>query len=136
MMAILTGMWWYHIGVWICIYLIVMLGIFSCVFYLSVCLLWREREKSEVTQSCPTLCDPVDCSLPGSLVHGILQARILQWVAISFSRGSSWPRDRTWVSHFVGRCFYHLSHQGRKVYLELPHGFDQVICLILSCMSC
>ena len=44
---------------------------------------------SEVTQSCPTLCDPVDCSLPGSSVHGILQARILEGVAISFSRGSS-----------------------------------------------
>ena len=44
---------------------------------------------SEVAQSCPTLCDPMDCSLPGSSVHGILQARILEWVAISFSRGSS-----------------------------------------------
>ena len=41
---------------------------------------------SEVNQSCPTLCNPVDCSLPGSSVHGILQARILEWVAISFSR--------------------------------------------------
>jgi len=47
----------------------------------------------EVAQSCPTLCDPVDCSLPGSSVHGILQARILEWIAISFSRGSSQPRD-------------------------------------------
>ena len=47
-----------------------------------------ERE-SEVAQSCPTLCDPVDCSPTGSSVHGILQARILEWVAISFSRGSS-----------------------------------------------
>ena len=46
---------------------------------------------SEVTQSCPTLCDPVDSSPPGSSVHGILQARILEWVAISFSRGSSQP---------------------------------------------
>jgi len=46
----------------------------------------RERER-EVAQSCPTLCDPVDCSPPGSSVHGIFQARILQWVAISFSRG-------------------------------------------------
>ena len=46
-------------------------------------------------KSCPTLCDPVDCSLPGSSVHGILQARILEWVAISFSRGFSQPRDRT-----------------------------------------
>jgi len=48
-----------------------------------------EENISEVTQSCPTLCDPIDCSLPGSSVHGILQARILKWVAISFSRGSS-----------------------------------------------
>ena len=46
-----------------------------------------------VAQSCPTLCNPMDYSLPGSSVHGILQARILEWVAISFSRGSSWPRN-------------------------------------------
>ena len=46
---------------------------------------------SEVAQSCPTLCDPVDCSLPGSSVHGIFQARILEWVAISFSRRSPNP---------------------------------------------
>ena len=52
-----------------------------------------------------TLCDPVDYSPPGSSIHGILQARILEWVAISFSRGSSQPRDRTQVSCIVGRCF-------------------------------
>ena len=46
-----------------------------------------------VAQSCPTLCSPMDCSLPGSSVHGIHQVRILEWVAISFSRGSSQPRD-------------------------------------------
>ena len=63
------------------------------------------ESESEVAQSCPTLCDPVDCSLPGSSVHGILQARILEWVAISFSRGSSRPRDRTQVSHIAGRRF-------------------------------
>ena len=64
----------------------------------------KERKKeSEVTQLCPTLCDPMDCSLPGSSVHGIFQARELEWVAISFSRGSSWPRDRTQVSHTVSR---------------------------------
>ena len=51
-----------------------------------------------VAQSYPTLCNPMDCSLPGSSVHGILQARILKWVALPFSRGSSWLRDRTWVS--------------------------------------
>ena len=60
---------------------------------------------SEVAQSCLTLCDPMDCSLPGSSVHGILQARILEWVAISFSRGSSRPRDQTQVSRTGGRRF-------------------------------
>ena len=48
-------------------------------------------------QSCLSLCDPLDCSLPGSSLHGIFQARILEWVAISFSKGSSPPRDQTWV---------------------------------------
>ena len=62
-------------------------------------------KESEVAQSCPTLCDPVDCSPPGSSIHGILQARILDWVAISFSRGSSRPRDRTQVSCIAGRFF-------------------------------
>ena len=60
---------------------------------------------NEVAQSCPTLCDPLDCSLPGSSVHEIFQARILEWVAISFCRRSSQPRDWTWVSHIVGRRF-------------------------------
>ena len=55
--------------------------------------------------SCVQLCDPMDCSPPGSSVHGIFQARVVEWVAISFSRGSSWPRDRTWVSRIVDRCF-------------------------------
>ena len=56
-------------------------------------------KKKKWAQSCPTLCDPVDCSLQGSSVHGIFQARVLEWVAISFSRGSSRPRDRTCVAH-------------------------------------
>ena len=79
---------------------------------------------SEVTQLCPTLatprtiacltlCDPMDCSPPHSSVHGIFQARVLEWVAISFSRGSSQPRDRTWLGLPHGRqTLYHLSHQG------------------------
>ena len=50
-------------------------------------------KESEVAQSCPTLCDPVGCSPPGSSVHRIFQARILEWVAISFPKGSSWSRD-------------------------------------------
>ena len=58
-----------------------------------------------VTQSCLTLCDPMDYSPQGSSVHGILQARILEWVAFPFSRGSSPPRDRTWVSGIAGRFF-------------------------------
>ena len=68
--------------------------------------------ESEVAQSCPTLCDPMDCSLPGSSVHEIFQAIVLEWVAISFSRGSSQLRDRTWASRIVDRCFYRMSHQG------------------------
>ena len=52
-----------------------------------------KESESEVTQSCLTRCAPMDCSLPGSSVHGIFQARILEWFAISFSRRSSQPRD-------------------------------------------
>ena len=63
------------------------------------------KVKVLVIQSCPTLCNPVDCSPPGSSVHGILQARILEWVAISFSRQSSRPRDQTQVSCTAGRFF-------------------------------
>ena len=60
---------------------------------------------SEVAQSCPTLCDPVDCGSPGSSVHAILQARILEWIAISFSREFSQPRDQIQVSRIAGRRF-------------------------------
>jgi len=65
--------------------------------HMSMCVL--------VAQSCLTLCNPMDCSPPGSSVHGILQARILEWVAIPFSRGSSWSRDWTQVSCIIGRLF-------------------------------
>ena len=63
---------------------------------------------AKLLQSCPTLQDPVDCSLPGSSVHGILQVGILEWVAMFSSRGSSWPRDQTCVSYvscIAGRFF-------------------------------
>ena len=56
-------------------------------------------------QSCPTLCNPMDCSPPGSPVHEIFQARILEWAAIPFSRESSWLRDWTQVSWIAGRFF-------------------------------
>jgi len=60
-----------------------------------------------VAQSCPILCDPMDCRPPGSTILGILQARILQWVAISFSRGSSQPRDQTYISCIGRQIVYH-----------------------------
>ena len=58
-----------------------------------------------VSLSSPALCDPVDRSPPGSSVHGILQAKILEWVVIPFSRGSSRPGGQTWVSCIAGRFF-------------------------------
>ena len=61
--------------------------------------------KVKFAQSCPTLCDLMDCSLLSSSVHGIPQARILEWVDIPFFRGSSWPRDRTRISYIAGRSF-------------------------------
>ena len=64
-----------------------------------------------VSQSCLTLCNPTDCSPPGSSAHGVLQARILDWLDIPFSRGSSWPRDQTLVSCIAGSFFYHLSYK-------------------------
>ena len=60
---------------------------------------------AQSSQSCPSLCNSMDCSSPGSCVHGISQAWTLEWVAISFSRGSSWPRDWTCVSCIAGRFF-------------------------------
>ena len=61
--------------------------------------------KVKVAESCPILCDPMDCSLPGSSVHEIFQARILKWISILFSRGFSWPRAQTQVSCIASRCF-------------------------------
>ena len=63
----------------------------------------QNQKWSEVTQSCPTFCDPMDCNLSASSVHGIFQAIVLEWIAISFSRGSSRPRNRTQVSCVVDR---------------------------------
>ena len=72
---------------------------------------------------CPTLCDPTDCSLPGSSVHGISQVRILEEAAISPSRGSSWPRDQTHIYCIGKQILLPLSHQGsiksRTAYLIL-----------------
>ena len=69
------------------------------------------QEESEVSQLCPALCNPMDCSLPGSSIHGIFQARVLEWGAISFSRGSSRPRDRTLLSYSscIGRWILYIT---------------------------
>ena len=68
--------------------------------------IWKiEQWKGFVAQSGLTLCNPMDYSPPGSSLYGILQARILEWVAIPFCRGSPQPRDGTWVSCIAGRFF-------------------------------
>ena len=72
----------------------------------------HSRPACLLTQSCLILCDPVDCSPPGSSVHGILQARILEWVAISSSRGSSLPRDGTCVC-CIDRWFFTAQPPGK-----------------------
>ena len=81
--------------------------------YMDPCLHWvwfdggidLALDDNSDLHSHPTLCNPMDCSLPGSSVHGILQARIQEWVAISFTRGSSLPGDWTWVSCLAGGFF-------------------------------
>ena len=87
------------------------------------------KSESEVSQSCPTLCDPMDCSLPGSSTHGIFKARVLEWVAVFFSRGPSRPRNWTLVFRIVGRRFYHLSRQGSPsvcMCVHPPFGYECV----------
>ena len=79
----------------------------------------RSVKDKSVAQSCPTLCDPMDCSPPGSSVHGIFQARILEWVAISFSRGFSWPRDWTQASSVAGRRFTIWATKEAQVFSKL-----------------
>ena len=93
---------------------------------------WANAEPSlvlKVTQLCQILCNPMDCSLPGSFIHGIFQARILEWVAISFSRGSSRPRDRTRVSCTADSL---LSEPPVKSSLVLSHTQNQRLFRSLS----
>ena len=89
--------------------MLLFLLVFGCYYYCA-----------KLLQSCLTLCDPMDCSPPGSSVHGILQARILEWVAMHFSRGSSQPMDRTHISYVscIGRQL--LYHPGGTVVKNLP----------------
>ena len=70
-------------------------------------------------QSCPTLCNPMDYSLPDSSVHEILQTRILEWIAMPSSRGSSWPRDQTHIYYVFcisGHVLSHWHHPGSQIY--------------------
>ena len=78
--------------------------------------------ESEVAQSCLTLCDTVDCSLLGSSVHGIFQAIVLEWIAISFSRGSSQPRAQTRDSCIVDRRFTIWATREVKEMLKILHA--------------
>ena len=84
-------------------------------------------------QSCMILCDPMDCSPPGSSVHGILQARILEWLAMPSSRGSSQPRDRACISRdsCVAGRFFTTESPGKPqewIYFLLKYGWDIFIC--------
>ena len=86
----------------LCILIVCFFLLLSSILCVCVC--------SKSLQLCLTLCDPMDCSSPGSFVHGILQPRILEWIAMLFSRGSSWSRDRIFISYFccIGRwVLYH-----------------------------
>ena len=74
--------------------------------------LMETKSKKVKSLSRVRLCNPVDCSPPGSSIHGIFQAKVLEWVAISFSKGSSRPRDRTQVYLRCRQTLYHLSHLG------------------------
>ena len=82
------------------------------------------------TQSCPTLLDPMDCSPPGSSVHEIFQVRILDWVAVSFSRDSSWPRDRTcpllgrWILYHFATCVGTLNQKCQQL-LKIECGLTR-----------
>ena len=98
-----------------------------------------------VAQSCPTLCDPMDCSPPGSSVHGVLQARILGWVAIPVSKGSSPLGHRVWVSCIAG-IFFTLwaaretdRHVGSKylfLYAMFPFNFNRTEALLQVLPNC
>ena len=80
-------------SIWMCIYKY-MYNAYACMHAKSL-------------QLCPTLCDPMDCSLPGSSVPGILQARILEWIAMPSSRGFSQPKDGTCISCIGRQVLYH-----------------------------
>ena len=108
------------------IYIYIHTHIHTCIYrqWFVIHIYMKVKVKVFVIQSCPTLCDPTDCSLPDSSVHGFLQARILEWVAIPFSRGSSWPRNQTQVSWIAGRFF--TIWVTREAYINNKHIWQKV----------
>ena len=87
----------------------------SCLLIRTLIAFWGSYPHGfcdKLLQLCPTLYDTMDCSLPGSSVHGIIQARILEWVAMPSFRGSSWPRDRIHVSCLGRQVLYDYHHLG------------------------
>ena len=90
-------------GGWGCVWILVYMDL--SYYWLHLGLMLCMKVKVKLLSRVRLFCDPLDCSLPGFSVHGILQARILEWVTISFSRGSSWPRDQPRVFHIGGRRF-------------------------------
>ena len=97
--------------------------------FLCVCACARS-----VVQSCPTLCNPMDYSLLGSSVHGILQAKILEWVGIPFSRGSSQSRDWTWVTCIVRQILYHCPTWEASLLPRLPSLIKMMV--KAPCLCC
>ena len=103
-----------------------------CVISRESILIWRQLHiESEVAQSCLTLCYRVEYSPPGSSVRGIFEARILEWVAISFSRGSSQPRDRSQVSRIAGRCFNLWAIREALLHIEIVYNLQSNLLLLL-----
>ena len=98
-------------------------------YYFLFCMDIEKKMKVLVAQSCPTLCNPMDYGPPGSSVHGILQGRILEWVAMPFSRGFSQPRDWTWVSCHCRQIIYCLS---QKVYRKLYLSPVKLVVILVS----
>ena len=94
----------------------------SHLFSGTKCTYFKRVVKVLVTQPCLTHCNPMDCSPPVSSIRGILQARILEWVAIRFPRGSSWPRDQSPISYIAGR-FFSVEPLGKPIFNHVANTF-------------